>query len=179
MHEHSPTHQDELTPAPAVEPLSIDELRLRCDPKSIGFNSTADIDPLPGVIGQDTAIEALRFGLQIHAPGQNVFVRGLTGTGRMTLISRLLEEIRLACPLAKDRCYVHNFDEPDRPRLITLDRGRGPAFRRVVDRFADFIRKDLGNALKADAQAEKSAALEQKTQRQRRKLLQLSLKRNY
>ena len=171
MHEHSPTHQDELTPAPAVEPLSIDELRLRCDPKSIGFNSTADIDPLPGVIGQDTAIEALRFGLQIHAPGQNVFVRGLTGTGRMTLISRLLEEIRLACPLAKDRCYVHNFDEPDRPRLITLDRGRSPAFRRAVDRLADFIRDDLSDAMKSGGQAARATALEQKTQRRIEKLV--------
>ena len=171
MHEHSPTHQDELIPARAVEALSTDDLRLRCDPKSIGFNSTADIDPLPGVIGQETAIEALRFGLQIHAPGQNVFVRGLTGTGRMTLISRLLEEIRLACPLAKDRCYVHNFDEPDRPRLITLDRGRSPAFRRAIDRLSGFIRNDLSNALKSDAQAERSASLEQKTQRQVEKLV--------
>lgn len=171
MHNDSDIEHDKLPSAPPVDALSVDVLRLRCDPNSIPFESTADVDPVQGVIGQDAAVEALRFGLQIHAPGQNVFVRGLKGTGRMTLISRLLDEIRLACPLAKDRCYVHNFAEPDRPQLITLDRGRGPVFRRAVDHLADFIRDDLSDALKSDGQAARGTALEQKTQAQIEKLV--------
>lgn len=47
------------------------------------------------------------------APGQNIFVRGLTGTSRMTLIQKLLEDIRPMCPLARERCCVHNFTHPD------------------------------------------------------------------
>ncbi|MEK7756888.1 MAG: hypothetical protein AAB385_06720, partial [Planctomycetota bacterium] len=83
---------------PSVEPLPAAALRWHCDPKALPFDSTADIEPISGVIGQDSAVDALKFGLETNAPGQNVFVRGITGTGRMTLIRRMLEQIRLACP---------------------------------------------------------------------------------
>ncbi len=149
-----------------IKPLSPAELRWRCDPKSLPFTSTEEIEPVQGVIGQDNAIESLRFGLQIHAPGQNIFARGLTGTGRMTLVSRLLDEIRLECPLGSDRCYVHNFEQTDRPRLITLNRGQGHEFRRAMDELAQFIREKLDVALASEAIQSRVSALEQEAQRQ-------------
>ncbi|MBI4718017.1 MAG: AAA family ATPase [Planctomycetes bacterium] len=124
------------------------------------------MEPITGVIGQDAAVDALRFGLETKAPGQNVFVRGLTGTGRMTLIRRLLEEIRLSCPLARDRCYVHNFSQPDRPRLISLPRGRGPAFGARVDELADYIRDELKTALSTEAIQARRRTLDVDLQRQ-------------
>ncbi|MFH1419446.1 MAG: Lon-like protease helical domain-containing protein, partial [Planctomycetota bacterium] len=119
----------EIAAAAEREPLGADVLRWRCDPSTLGFVSTAEIEPLYSVIGQDIAVDALRFGLEIDAPGQNIFVRGLTGTGRMTLIRRMLEEIQVSCPRTKACCYVHNFEQPDRPKLITLPRGRGQRLR--------------------------------------------------
>ena len=127
---------------PSVEPLPVPALRWRCDPKTLPFDSTADIEPITGVIGQDSAVDALKFGLETNAPGQNVFVRGITGTGRMTLIRRMLEQTRLACPAVRDRCYVHNFAQPDRPRLLTLYRGQGNPFQHRMDELADFIRDE-------------------------------------
>ena len=109
----------------APDPLSTDKLRWRCDPSVLGFDSTSELEPAPGVLGQEEAVEALRFGLEIHAPGQNIYVRGLEGTGRLTTVQRLLEDIEPESPLAPDYLYVHNFDHPDRPRLITVERGRG------------------------------------------------------
>ncbi|UCF32973.1 MAG: AAA family ATPase, partial [Phycisphaerales bacterium] len=88
--------------------LAAQLLRWECDPSQLSFNSTAEVEPITGVVGQEDAVEALRFGLETGAPGQNVFVRGLTGTGRMTLLKRLMEEIQPSCPYALDRCYVHN-----------------------------------------------------------------------
>ncbi len=107
----------------AVVPLSPERLRWRCDPARFDFTSTAEVEPIHGVVGQDAAVEALRFGLESTAHGQNIFVHGLTGTGRMVLIQRLVEEIRPSCPLAPDHVYVHNFDDPGRPRHIALPRG--------------------------------------------------------
>ena len=75
-------------------------------------------------------MEALSFGLESDAPGQNVYLRGLTGTGRMTLVKRLLEAIKPTCSTKFDRCYVHHFAEPHRPRLLSLPPGTGRAFRR-------------------------------------------------
>lgn len=150
----------------APQPLPYHALRWRCDPKSLRFESTQDVTPVPGVIGQESAVEALRFGLEIDAPGQNVFVRGLTGTGRMTLVRSLLEQIRPACPEVKDRVYVHNFTQPDRPRLLTLPRGRGEAFRRRMDALADFIRHDLKRCLSSEEVRNRFSMIEQDAQRQ-------------
>ena len=133
-----------------VEPLPCSALRWSCDPASLKFETTADVEPIAGVIGQASAVDALEFGLECHAPGQNVFVRGLSGTGRMTLVQRLLEQIQPKCAAKYDRCYVHNFKEQDRPRLITLPAGRARAFRRRVQELGEFVRDELGTVLSAD-----------------------------
>lgn len=148
-----------------VPALPVEALRWRCDPRTLPFESTAEVEPITGVVGQESAVEALRFGLETNAPGQNVFVRGISGTGRMTLLRRMLEQIRLNCPTTRDRCYVHNFVQPDRPRLLTLPRGEGAAFQRKLDEFADFIRDELKSSLSSQAMATKRNLLERDTQR--------------
>lgn len=87
-----------------VKPLPAEAVRWRCDPNALPFGSTKEVEPMVGVVGQDDAIAALRFGIETNAPGQNVFVRGITGTGRMTLLKRMMEDIKPTCPLALDRC---------------------------------------------------------------------------
>ncbi len=145
------------------EELPIEVLRWRCDPDDLSFESTADVEPVTGVVGQDDAVEAVRYGLESSSPGQNIFVRGLSGTGRLTLVRRMLEEIRPTCPLTKDRVYVHNFSEPERPRLITLTAGKGRVFRRKVDKLADFVRDDLGAALASEGITTRRRAIEKDT----------------
>ena len=142
-------------------PLPVDALRWHCDPGQATFESTADVEPIVGVVGQDDAIEALQFGLETDAPGQNIFVRGLTGTGRVTLLKSMLEQIRLSCPLKRDRCYVHNFTQPDRPRLITLPAGKAKEFKRRVEKLAEFIGRHLVKALGSDEIKARRSAIEQ------------------
>ena len=136
-----------MPPPPAPDPMPVEALRWSCDATTLGFEDTGTVEPLPGVVGQDAAIESLRFGLEIDAPGQNVFVRGLSGTGRLTLVRRLLEDIQPACPLAPDRVFVHDFGHPERPRLITLPRGRAMVFQREVDGLVQFIADELRAAI--------------------------------
>lgn len=154
------------------EPLPVTALRWQCDPDTLPFDSTADVEPATGVVGQDDAVEALRYGLETGGLGQNVFVRGLSGTGRLTLVRRLLEEIQLTCPLTKDRVYVHNFSQPERPRLITLPAGHGQPFRRRIDKLADFIRDDLGGALGSEGINARLRVLEQTANKQLKELIQ-------
>ena len=131
--------------------LRADELRWHCDPDGLGFETTEDVEPISNVVGQETAMTALQFGLQVNAPGQNVFVRGLEGSGRLTLLRRMLEETRLACPISPDRCAVRNFEEPDRPRLIELPRGTARRFGLAVEDLVRFMVEDLGPALAGEA----------------------------
>ncbi|MGE0143206.1 MAG: Lon protease family protein [Planctomycetota bacterium] len=141
-------------------PLPIESLRRRCDPASLGFATTDDVAPESGIIGQDLAIEALRFGLETEAPGHNVFVRGLAGTGRMTLIQQLLQDILPFAGLAPDHVYVHDFSQPEQPRLVTLPRGDGRRFQKHVEELIDFVKKDLAQALVVDSVRARIAGLE-------------------
>ena len=82
----------------------------------------------------------------------------------MTLVRQLLEDISPTCPLAEDRCYVHNFAQPSRPRLITLPRGHGRQFRHGVDRLIEFVEDELAQTLNSDSVRAKRAALDQGAQ---------------
>lgn len=144
--------------------IATEDLRWTCDPINVGAASTADVRPLTGVAGQEDAIEALRFGLETTAPGQNVYVRGLSGTGRSELVRRLLDEVSPSCQLADDRCYVRNFERPDRPALITLPRGRGREFRDDIDELIGFLGAQLIPQLQSDGIKARRAELDKELQ---------------
>jgi ATP-dependent Lon protease len=134
------------------------------DEARLPFKSTADVDPAKGIVGQPIALEAMRFGVECDAPGQNVYVRGVTGTGRMTMVYSLLEELRPKARRRLDRCYVHNFGQPDRPRLVTLPAGKGPRFRRMMKDVSDFIQTRLGEALNSNHLKARREAIKEHTQ---------------
>lgn len=125
------------------DPLPPELLRWRCNPETLGFSTTDEVEPLRGVVGQPMAVEALRFGLETEAPGHNVFVRGLVGTGRLTLVRDFLQTMEDRSPSAPDRVVVHNFQAPDRPTLITLARGEALAFSEAMQRLVRFIEREL------------------------------------
>jgi predicted ATP-dependent protease len=144
-------------------PLPASALRWRCDPATLGFRTTAEVAPADGIVGQTGALEAVRFGLEIAAPGQNVYVRGLTGTGRLTLVRQMLEEIRPTTRPAPDYAYVHDFETPDRPRLLPLPRGRGEEFRDRVGEVLRFIEEELATAIDSDTLKARRGELERET----------------
>ena len=76
-----------------LEELTADQVRQRCDPALFHCNSTEELKPVEGIIGQDRALSALRFGLNIPKPGFNIFVSGAAGTGRTTAIKSFLETL--------------------------------------------------------------------------------------
>ncbi len=147
----------EMIPAP----LPVAALRWRCDPDSLAFASTRDVEPIDYIIGQDAAVESLAFGLDSTGPGQNVFIRGLSGTGRATLVRRLLDTVHPHGAQTKDCCYVHNFAQPERPRLLMFAPGCAQDFRRLMDKLSDFIRDDLQSALSSEGVSARRTGLEQ------------------
>ncbi len=150
------SHPTELTPT---------QLRWRYDPAALGFETTDEVNPDSGMVGQVTAQEALRFGLECDAPGQNVYVRGSRGTGRTTMVRQLLQELAPVSHNKRDRCYVHNFTRPDRPRLIALPAGKARMFRHRICELAEFIRDGLRQALDAEPYVSERNAIQQRVQR--------------
>lgn len=164
------------TPAP-VQPAGKsrevlpEQLRWRCDPAAFDFETTADLKPLEGIIGQERALKALQLGVELYGAGYNVFVCGLSGTGRATTVKQLLERIRPQCAPAPDRCYVHNFHRPDQPRLFTLPRGVAIPFRKDMDRAIDFLATRIPQLFEDDKfQAARGRILERYGEREKEML---------
>ncbi len=130
--------------------VSADLLRWKCDPKQLIFETTDEIDPAHGIVGQPTAFEALKFGIECLAPGQNVYVRGARGTGRITMVRQMLKDLQPQCDNKRDFCYVHNFSRADHPSLITLPPGTAPKFRREMLSVAEFFQEGLTKALESE-----------------------------
>ena len=145
--------------------LSAETLRWRCEQTKLGFETTADVQPIDGVLAQPTAHEALEFGVKTTARGQNVYVRGPRGTGRKTMVREKLERIQRQVAEPCDRCYVHNFKRPDRPRLLSLPGGCGRRLRRHLRELADFIGRDLPKALESEALAAERRTLQEEIQK--------------
>ena len=141
-------------------------LRWKCNPDTLPFETTEEVDPAHGVVGQPTAYEALKFGIQCLAPGQNVYVRGARGTGRITMVRQLLEDMQPQTETKRDFCYVHNFSRPDHPRLITLLPGTAHDFRREMHRVVEFFEEGLTKALDSEPHHSKLKAIQDRVQDQ-------------
>ena len=130
--------------------LPAEKLRWRCDPKSLDFESTDEIEACPDIIGQKRAVNALRLGLDIESLGYNIFVSGLVGTGRKTAINCLLGETARSKRLPDDKLYVNNFKNPDMPRLIRLPAGQGRSFKKDMDELVEYLTKNIPSIFESE-----------------------------
>ncbi len=159
--------------APVHLPLPPSALCGRCDASTLGFETTAEITEANGVIGQQRAVEAIRFALGMDKPGYNLFAVGPRGAGKHRLVRTLLEQAAKARPADRDWVYVYNFADERRPRALSLPAGRGAAFEKAMEKLvrdvraaltAAFSGEDYRNAVQAvqdEAERSQNAALEE------------------
>ncbi len=124
----------------AFKPLAPDELRKRVDPATLGFESTAEIAPIRGLIGQERALAAIAFGTEMRAMDYNIFVLGPPASGKRTALKTQLTEKAATRPLPDDWVYVYNFQEPGQPRALRLPPGRARALARAMIAAIDELR---------------------------------------
>lgn len=130
--------------------VPVERLAPFCDPSTLGFETTAEIEPFEGTIGQERAISALEMGLEIDAPGFNVFVSGAPGTGRSSALRSYLDRIAPGRPNPPDWGYIHNFQEPTQPVPISLPCGMMRELRDDMDHLIETCRARLPNAFESD-----------------------------
>ncbi len=123
--------------------LAASDLRWRCPEAWLPADTTAEVEPSHGIIGQERAVRALEFGLAVESLGFNVFVTGLTGTGRMTAIELHLRPLAAEGAPPDDLAFVYNFARPEQPRLLRLAAGRGVVLRDQLDK----LLRDLSASL--------------------------------
>ncbi|MGD0884741.1 MAG: ATP-binding protein [Thermodesulfovibrionales bacterium] len=126
-----------------IKSLGVDELYRCCDEQVLSFETTDDLPPLEGTIGQARALDAIDFGLSLNSAGFNIFLLGENGTGRKSTIKSLLEKQSLANPVPADWCYVFNFKSPDAPLAVSLRPGQAAAFYKDMDETIKTLRAEI------------------------------------
>jgi lon-related putative ATP-dependent protease len=144
--------------------LSPAELRWNCEPELFHFRSTADIAPLKGIVEQDRPTRAIHFGLGIASPGYNIYVSGLTGTGKTTVIKQFLDEIAADRPTPEDWCYVYNFRDANAPTVLSLPAGKGKTLRREMQELVRHLEIEIPKAFESKEYERSMDALVAETQ---------------
>ena len=154
-----------------VNELPAEKLRRECDVSFMRCETTRDLVPLQGIIGQERAVRALKFGLGIRERGFNIYVAGFPGTGRTTAVKNFLEEIARVEPAPPDWCYVNNFSNPYEPKALKLPSGKGREFRDDVKSLIENTRAALPKAFESDEYTRKREATLQVLENQRKELV--------
>ena len=132
-----------------------------CDPAELPFDLCSELEEPPGLIGQERAAEALRFALRMRGKGYNVYALGASGTGRHSMVERLLRERAESEPTPPDWCYVNNFADPQKPRRLQLPPGRGAGLAAAMKGLVAELRAALPAAFERDEYRARREAIEQ------------------
>ena len=131
--------------------LSVEKLRYRCDPDSLGISSVKECSSdIVGIIGQTRAVKAISTGLEIESPGYNIYAAGRTGTGKTSTITSLLNKHIARKNIPDDICYVNNFKNNDMPRVLLLPAGRGKQLQQEMDDLVDHLKRQIPLIFESD-----------------------------
>ncbi len=133
-----------------IEELSPEKLRHVFDASELPCKTTKDLVPVDEVIGQERALRALMFGLEIGEQGFNIYAAGPPGTGKTSTVTAFLEDIAKEKPAPPDWCYVYNFANPGEPNAIKLPQGRAKEFKKDIGELLVNIRKVLPEVFESD-----------------------------
>jgi predicted ATP-dependent protease len=129
-----------------------ENLSWHCDPKIFDFKCTSDIAPLQEFVGQERATRALEFGLFMNRPGYNIYVAGITGTGKTSMVKSFIKQVldknNKGAP--DDWCYVYDFTSRDTPQIINLPAGWGKIFKNDVQRLKKNLLENLSRAFSSE-----------------------------
>ncbi|HON06397.1 MAG TPA: ATP-binding protein [bacterium] len=151
--------------------LSPEQVRVICDPGWLNFDTTADVPPIEGIIGQDRAARAIEFGLQIDQDGYNIYVSGIPGSGRTTSVESAVREIAKKRPVPDDWCYVYNFKEPDSPKCLRFPPGKAVIFRDDMETFVEELKIELPKAFEGKAYDEQKNLIIRKFQKEKEEII--------
>lgn len=141
-------------------PLPYDCLAAPVEPACLPFETTAELEPYTGVLGQDRAMRALAFGVGIKRPGYNIFVMGEPGSGRLSLSSNYLREQAREHATPCDWLYLNNFGEPREPLALCMPAGGGKALLADLETLIDNLLATLPAVFENPGYQRRKAAID-------------------
>ncbi len=143
------------------QPLPPALLYRRCDPAELPFALCSELEEAPGLIGQERAVEAIRFAMRMRRKGYNVYALGAAGAGRHALVENLLRQQAAGEPAPPDWCYVNNFADPQQPHRLQLPAGRGAGLAAAMKRLVEELRAALPAAFERDEYRSRREVIDQ------------------
>lgn len=125
------------------------KLKNSYQPSDFSFITTEELLGKEGIIGQQSAEEALELGLKINSKGYNIYVIGDSGIGKLNYVKKILNRQVWNRRVLEDVCYIYNFKIPNKPQAITLQAGDGIKFQEDMEEFVQFLENEL--AIKLDS----------------------------
>jgi len=141
--------EESLMPDQATK-LSVEQLRHQFDPAQFDFKSTEDLPVFEGIIGQERALRAISFGINIRSQGYHMYALGPVGTGKKTIIRKYLKTHAETKPVPDDWLYVNNFSDSDTPKALRLPAGKGREFRDDLDQLVEELKTEVPKAFESD-----------------------------
>ncbi|HZY95242.1 MAG TPA: AAA family ATPase [Candidatus Bathyarchaeia archaeon] len=154
-----------------VTKLSPEKLRLQYPPDKVGCKTTKELGPVEGIIGQDRALKAIRFGIEMKAKGFNIYAAGLPLTGKRPATRSFLESVAKTKPTPPDWIYVNNFQNPFEPKAVKLPSGRGSIFQKDMKNFLDQAKRGVPSALQSETYLSQINDITKKSVAERNRIL--------
>lgn len=115
----------------------------------------------PGFHGQDRAVDAIRFGVEMPHPGYNVYVASSAGTGRVDLTRQVIDMVAKKRPTPDDWCYLFNFNSTHEPIAVKLSSGQGKLLSKDVDKLLQILLTNIPATFKSDEYRNRLAPVKQ------------------
>jgi lon-related putative ATP-dependent protease len=135
---------------PKIQELTPDNLYRKCDPQTLGFKTTSEVDQEIHIVGQERLSGAIDFGMNITHPGYNIFVIGPAGMGKRKIVQDFFKKKAKSDPTPMDWIYVHNFNHPDQPHAIELPPGLGIEYQQDIDNLIEEMQTALSAAFESE-----------------------------
>jgi lon-related putative ATP-dependent protease len=146
------------------------DLRCICDAKIFNFKDTSEVESLEVVIGQERATKAIDFGLNMKSPGYNIFVTGIEGTGKSTIVRDIINKHAKTLPTPDDWCMVNNFKDEYVPKAIAVPPGKANHLSKMMNRLVDDLKQEIPKAFGEESYLQRQSEIKNKYADQSREI---------
>lgn len=132
------------------KPLKTREVFHACKASQFQFRNTKELPVSHDIIAQDRAIRAINVGLGIRRPGYNIYVAGIEGTGKTSVIQTFLQKWSKNAPPPNDWIYLYNFADTECPQAVEMPRGEGRKFKKKMEHLVRNLRSEIPLGLQSE-----------------------------
>jgi lon-related putative ATP-dependent protease len=134
----------------AFRHLNADEVFRNCAIDDKMANKNATKVPNYEIISQARAVRAITVGLGVQKPGYNIYVAGVQGTGKTSVIRGFLKKTAVTQKTPSDWIYVYNFKNTESPRAIEVATGHAKKFKKDMDELIEQLTTEIPDALQSE-----------------------------